>query len=142
MIFAFTYHRTVRFSDTDAAGVVYFANVLSMCHEGYEASLAASGINLKSFFNNLEVAIPITHASVDFLRPMFCGDEVLIRLMPQQLNEYKFEIAYEIVAVSSEEVLIKAITRHVCINPMSRKKTGLPDGIVQWFRSFIEVLLN
>jgi 1,4-dihydroxy-2-naphthoyl-CoA hydrolase len=54
----FTYNRTVRFQDTDAAGVVYFANVLSMCHEAYEASLAASGINLKSFFNNPTVLFP------------------------------------------------------------------------------------
>ncbi|MFS8118916.1 MAG: acyl-CoA thioesterase, partial [Microcoleus sp.] len=44
---SFSYTRTVRFQDTDAAGVVYFANVLAMCHEAYEASLAASGINLK-----------------------------------------------------------------------------------------------
>jgi 1,4-dihydroxy-2-naphthoyl-CoA hydrolase len=75
---SFTYHRTIRFSDTDAAGVVYFAKVLSICHEGYEASLAASGINLHSFFNNETVAIPIIHASVDFWRPMFCGDSIII----------------------------------------------------------------
>jgi 1,4-dihydroxy-2-naphthoyl-CoA hydrolase len=64
----FTYLRTVHFQDTDAAGVVYFANVLAMCHEAYEASLAASGINLKAFFSNPEVAFPIIHASVDFYR--------------------------------------------------------------------------
>ena len=33
---AFAYYYTVRFQDTDAAGVVYFANVLRICHEAYE----------------------------------------------------------------------------------------------------------
>ena len=129
----FTHNRTVRFQDTDAAGVVYFANVLSICHEAYEASLAASGINLKSFFNNPTAAIPIIHASVDFLRPMFCGDNLLIHLTPQQLGENKFEIAYQIVAASSsEQQLAKAITKHVCINPITRTRTQLPEAITQW----------
>ncbi|MHC5822651.1 MAG: acyl-CoA thioesterase, partial [Nostoc sp.] len=48
----FTYNRTVRFQDTDAAGVVYFASVLSICHEAYEESLEASSINIKDFFTN------------------------------------------------------------------------------------------
>lgn len=130
----FTYHRTIHFSDTDAAGVVYFANVLSMCHEAYEASLAASGINLKLFFSNPAAAIPITHASVDFFRPMFCGDELVIHFTPEQLSENKFEIAYQIVAASSEELLAKAITRHVCIDPRTKQKIPLPDAIGQWLK--------
>jgi 1,4-dihydroxy-2-naphthoyl-CoA hydrolase len=132
---SFTYHRTIRFSDTDAAGVVYFAKVLSICHEGYEASLAASGINLQSFFNNETVAIPIIHASVDFWRPMFCGDSIIILLTPQPLSEHTFEIAYQIVAASSEQPLAKAMTRHVCIAPSTRKKIQLPDEVTQWLYS-------
>jgi 1,4-dihydroxy-2-naphthoyl-CoA hydrolase len=128
----FTYNRTVRFQDTDAAGVVYFANVLAMCHEAYEASLAASGINLQSFFNNSEAAIPIIHASVDFFRPMFCGDKLLIYLTPQQQNENQFEITYQIVAASSEQQLAKAMTRHVCIDPVTRTRNQLPTEIIQW----------
>ena len=40
----FVYHRTIRFADTDAAGVVFFPNYLTICHEAYEESLAAAGI--------------------------------------------------------------------------------------------------
>lgn len=126
------HHRTVYFCDTDAAGVVYFANALSMCHEAYEASLAAFGIELQLFFNNPEVAIPIIHANVDFFRPMYCGDLLLIHLIPQQLDENKFEISYRIVADSSEQLMAKAITRHVCIDPKTRTKTPLPEEMLQW----------
>ncbi len=132
---SFTYNRTVRFQDTDAAGVVYFANILSMCHEAYEASLAASGINLQSFFNNPLAAIPIIHASVDFQRPMYCGDPLLIHLMPQQLDDNKFEITYQIVAASSsDQKLAKAITRHICIEPKTRTRSKFPDEITQWLQ--------
>ncbi|MCP2728389.1 acyl-CoA thioesterase [Limnofasciculus baicalensis] len=130
---SFTYNRTIHFQDTDAAGVIYFANVLSMCHEAYEESLGIAGINLKTFFSNSSTAIPIVHTSADFFAPMFCGDKLSINLIPQQLSETKFEIVYEIVAdSSSQQILAKAMTRHVCINPITRTRTPFPDAIVQW----------
>lgn len=131
----FTYTRTVRFQDTDAAGVVYFANVLAMCHEAYEDSLATSGINLKEFFSNPDVAIPIVHATVDFFRPMFCGDRVIVHLIPKYLSSDKFEITYEIVAAAGQ-LVAKAITRHVCINAISRTRQELPDVMIQWLQQW------
>ncbi len=134
---SFSYTRTVRFQDTDAAGVVYFANVLAMCHEAYEASLAASGINLKAFFRNPEVAFPIIHASVDFYRPLFAGDRLTIQLTPQQVTGDEFEIAYQ---VFSSEVAgksaAKALTKHVCIDAVTRNRKQLSEELMQWLRVF------
>lgn len=129
----FIYQRTVRFQDTDAAGVVYFANILTMCHEAYEESLTASGINLKLFFSNSNVAIPIVHASVYFFRPMFCGDKISIHLTPQRLGIDKFEINYLIIGLEEKQVA-KAITKHVCINPASRTREELPNETIQWLQ--------
>ncbi len=126
------YIRTIRFQDTDAAGVVYFANVLALCHEAYEASLAVSHIHLKTFFSNPEFAIPIVHASVDFFHPIFCGDRLAIHLIPQQITDYTFEINYKISLLESDKWVAQAITKHVCIDPKTRKKQHLPDPILQW----------
>jgi len=130
----FTYTRTVHFQDTDAAGVVYFANVLAMCHEAYEASLAASGIHLKAFFSNPEVVCPIIHASVDFYRPMFAGDRLMIQLTPKQVTGDEFEIAYQV--FSAGEVAgrsaAKALTKHVCIDAVSRTRKQLSEDLMQW----------
>jgi 1,4-dihydroxy-2-naphthoyl-CoA hydrolase len=133
---SFVYQRTVRFQETDSAGVVYFANILVMCHEAYEESLAASGINLKLFFTNPDAAIPIVHASVDFFRPMFCGDLVFIHQHPQQIGVDKFEINY-IITTEDNQQIAKAITRHVCINPASRKKQELSKEMVQWLQLWV-----
>lgn len=130
----FIYQRTVRFQDTDAAGVVYFANALAMCHEAYEESLATSGINLKLFFSNPNVAIPIVHASVDFFRPMFCGNKVSIHLSPCQLGNDNFEINY--IIMSADKRLAKAITRHVCINPVSRSRQELSNEMMLWLQQW------
>ena len=130
---AFTYYYTVRFQDTDAAGVVYFANIFRICHEAYEVSLAASGINLKSFFTNPSVGFPIVHAYVDFFRPMYCGDNLVISLLPEKIGSDKFEITYE---MTGDEVMIaKAITRHVCIDASSKIKQELPNYMNHWLET-------
>ncbi|WP_414528482.1 acyl-CoA thioesterase [Nodularia chucula] len=130
---SFIYHRTINLRDTDAAGVVYFANVLSICHEAYEASLEASGIHLKDFFTNPSIAVPVVHGNVDFFRPMFSGDKLIVSLVPHKLAVNKFEVHYEIVV---ENVLVaKAVTRHVCINPISRSKQDLSAEMIKWLET-------
>jgi 1,4-dihydroxy-2-naphthoyl-CoA hydrolase len=147
----FIYDRTIHFQDTDAAGVVYFANVLNFCHEAYEASLIAVRIDLKTFFRNPQFAIPITQASIEFYQPMFCGDRIMVELTPQQLNPQSFEIHYKILAnteASSELdreleasanlqkiTLGKAITKHICIDP-TRTRAKLPPEMEQWLQTW------
>ena len=127
---SFTYNRTVRFENTDAAGVVFFANVLSICHEAYEESLEVSGINLQAFFGHSSLAFPIVHSSIDFMRPIFCGDKLFVVIIPQQLGIDKFEINYEI--ITADMIASKAVTRHVCIETGTRQKHRLPNQIIQW----------
>ena len=66
-------HRRVRFGDTDAAGVVNFAQLLRWCHEGYEESLERFGVAAAEVFPTpgslLEVALPIVHCSADYFAP-------------------------------------------------------------------------
>ncbi|WP_017655477.1 acyl-CoA thioesterase [Fortiea contorta] len=129
----FTYNRTIRFADTDAAKVVYFANVLSICHEAYEAALEAFGMNIQQFFGNSSAAFPIVHSRVDFFRPMFCGDKLAVNLIPSRLGVDKFEISYEILV--NDVVTAKAITRHVCIDVNSRSKQELTEEMIQWLEN-------
>ncbi len=131
----FVYDRTIHFQDTDAAGVVYFANGLSLCHEAYEASLAASGIDLKSFFRGGAIAVPIIHASIDFFKPMFCGDRITICLEPTLLSPASFQIEYELFFDQDEiekKAIAKAITKHTCIDINTRKRCNLSQELLKW----------
>lgn len=133
----FVYDRHVRFQDTDAAGVVYFANVLAICHEAYEASLAASGMNLREFFSPVATVFPVTHAEVDFLRPLFCGDRLSIHLIPRQISPQEFEIQYQIFRETApEKPASQALTRHICIDATNRKRQEIPQEIIYWLEKW------
>ncbi|PAX60270.1 acyl-CoA thioesterase [Brunnivagina elsteri] len=129
---SFTYYRTVRFQDTDSAGVVYFANILKICHEAYEESLEVSGINLKYFFLNPKIAYPIIHANIDFFKPIYCGDKLEVQLIPQKVTNEKFEISYEIFI--ADVIVSKAMTRHASIDIVTRQKREISDEIDRWIQ--------
>jgi 1,4-dihydroxy-2-naphthoyl-CoA hydrolase len=128
-----TYYRTIRLADTDAAGVVYFASLLSICHEAYEEALTQAGINFGDFFRGKTVAIPIVHGEIDYFHPVYCGDRLAIALNPRSLNENSFEVTYQVLAAASPETCLgKAMTRHTCIEPGTRHRLPLPPPIRQW----------
>lgn len=134
---AFFYPRTVYLADTDAAGVVYFACAMNMCHEAYEESLAAANISLQQLITDSEIAIPIVHAEINFFRPMFCGDKLLINLVTQQLSDNEFTVDYNIVLASSlDKKLARGNTKHVCINPATRTRVKLPQTIIDWLKQY------
>lgn len=130
---AFLYARTIRFQDTDAAGVVYFARVLSLCHEAYEASLQKTGIELKTFFSRGAIAVPITHTEATFRQPMMCGDRVTIQLLPQPTSTNGFAIDYT-VSLEASEVAAIAKTRHLCINTATRQRAPLTPELTRWLQ--------
>ncbi|PSN12981.1 1,4-dihydroxy-2-naphthoyl-CoA hydrolase [filamentous cyanobacterium CCT1] len=120
----------VRFHETDGAGVVYFANELVMCHSAYEASLAAAGIDLGAFFRAEAIAYPIAHASIDYRRPLHCGDRVTIHLTPTRLDDCSFEIQYQLKL--GDTLAAQAVTRHICISVADRRRCPLPIEMEQW----------
>ena len=130
---SFSYHRAIYLSDTDAAGVIYFANALNICHEAYEAWLVEIGINLRKMLTEKTIAIPIVHADIDFLRPIFYGDQLQINLEFKLIQDTEFMINYQIFRQESlDKPLAIAKTKHVCINPQTRSRTNLPEIITRY----------
>lgn len=125
----FSYQRILRLADTDSAGVVYFAALLSICHEAYEAGLAAVGLPLSHILVSPDAAIPIVHAEIDFLAPLVCGDTLLIQVTIAQLSQRSFETDYQICWLTAPETrLARAKLKHVCIDPQMRKARDLPEA--------------
>ena len=133
----FNYLRRIYLADTDAAGVVYFARGLEICHQAYEDSLAETGISLNQIIREGKTALPIVHAEIDFLRPIFLGDRIQVSLNTSLVNDREFAIAYQITPVGNlEQILVKAQTKHVCIDPQIRQKIDLPLTILNWLERY------
>jgi 1,4-dihydroxy-2-naphthoyl-CoA hydrolase len=127
---SFNYQYTIGLRDTDAAGVAYFASIVSIFHVAYEASLIESGIDLKSMINNDEIAVPIGSVTANFFRPLFCGDRIAIELTPQAIDRSTFEINYQILA--DRQLMATATTKHIIIDRQTRKRQELTADLDRW----------
>ncbi|AKC82016.1 thioesterase [Verrucomicrobia bacterium IMCC26134] len=132
----FAYARTVHFPDTDAAGVVFFARYLSICHEAYEEALAAAGIPLGTFFADHGVVVPIAKTEASYLRPLFCGDKLRVDVHPTRLTDNSFALDYVIWKTgAADKRAAVARTEHVCISSQTRERLTLPPALSAWIDS-------
>jgi len=134
--------RTVRFGETDAAGVVHFLQLFKWCHEAWEESLEKYGILLQDVFpttqintSQLSVALPVVHCEANYFKPLYVGDFINIELYPEKENESSFILRFKF---KKDGVQIGITnTRHISINPMTRKKCLLTKDINMWLRESV-----
>ena len=129
--------RTVRFGETDAAGVVHFLQLLRWCHEAWEESIEKYGISLQEIFPTAKVnirqpdaALPVVHSEANYSEPLYVGDLIDIRIFPEKLNESSFLIRC-IFKKNGHQIGVASI-KHVCINAITREKCQLSDLINFW----------
>ncbi|MCF7689923.1 MAG: acyl-CoA thioesterase [Cephaloticoccus sp.] len=129
----FSYERTIRLSDTDAAGIVFFANYLALCHEAYEAALDDAGLPLHEFFADGDVIVPIARSTADYLRPLRCGDRIKIALKPEALSDNSFALNYEILRMTAPvKVAARVRTEHVSTSRSKKERVALPPKLATW----------
>jgi 1,4-dihydroxy-2-naphthoyl-CoA hydrolase len=132
----FVYHRTVRLADTDAAGVVFFARTLALCHEAYEESLATAGIDLNGLLGATGIVVPISRSEADYKRPLRPGDKLRITVAPSPLADHSFALRFEIFKLGAAEKLAAVVrTEHVCTAPAKRERAPLPTALAAWVRA-------
>ena len=132
----FTYDRTIRLADTDAAGVVYFARTLSICHEAYEAALAAAGISLTDLLGGGGIVGPISRSEADYKRPLRPGDQVRVSVAPSKLSDHSFAVRYELTKLGPPVKLAASVrTEHVCTAPARRERAPLPPALLAWVQA-------
>jgi 1,4-dihydroxy-2-naphthoyl-CoA hydrolase len=61
---------------------------------------------------------------------MHCGDRVAIHLTPTRLDDSTFEVNYQLKLQDADAA--QALTRHVCIEVVSRRRCPLPVEMEQW----------
>ena len=129
--------RTVRFGETDAAGVVHFLQLFKWCHEAWEESLERYGIDLKDIFpttqsilSKQDVSLPVVHCEANYSKPLYVGDSINIELYPEKVNDSSFILRFQF-KKNGEQIGTTNI-KHVSINPITRKKCPLSKQINFW----------
>lgn len=121
----------MRFSRTDAAGVIYFAQVLDLAHEAYEALMEDAGCPLATFLRPNSIHLPIIRSEADFRLPMRSGDRLRIEISVTHIGARSFATTSRILVEPEAAVAAQVTLYHCCVYPDGHGATDIPD----WLRA-------
>lgn len=122
----YTYQSKVHLHDTDAAGLLFFANQFKYMHDAYEALMDDIGFGFRDIFEKGEYLFPIVHANGDYKRTLYTGDVLELQVTLKQTGKTSFTLSYEILRAGDEKVGFGE-TVHATINARTKEKAPLPD---------------
>jgi acyl-CoA thioester hydrolase len=128
--FAFTHRVRVRFSETDAMGVVHHSRYLPYLEEARVAYLRANG---HPYHETREggTDFAIIEQWVGYIQPLRFDEEVDVHLRLAHLTRATFQMHY--VLTVAGEVRASAITAHSAVN-----HDGRPVRVPSWLSEFVQ----
>jgi acyl-CoA thioester hydrolase len=121
----------VYWEDTDAGGVVYYANYLKFMERCRTDWLRALGIDQNRLRAERQLQFAVVSVAVDFLRPAILNDEVLVTAELKRLTGAT--IVFKQTVMRGDEQLIDANARVACLDSGTLKPRPIPkDLFVEW----------
>ena len=127
----FVHEVSIYWEDTDAGGVVYYANYLKFMERCRTEWLRALGIDQQRLRAERQMQFVVVNVSVDFLRPAVLHDEVLVTAELQRLTGAT--IVFKQTVMRGAEQLIDATARVACLDSGTLKPRAIPkDLFTEW----------
>ncbi len=131
----FTYKTQLRLHDTDAAGILFFANQFKFLHDAYEHVLEKMGFSFQEMLTKRDYFLPIVHAESDYKMPLYVGDKITVTVTVAHIGTTSFSFAYEI-RNTKKQLVGTGKTVHVTINKKTHTKIPLPKECRQALEKF------
>ena len=118
----------VRYADTDAMGVVYYANYLAYFEVGRVELLRVAGTDYRSIEESGVVAA-VTRADCRYLRPARFDDVLAVHTRVADVGRVTMRFEYEIRRESDGTLLAEGFTEHACLDRVTLRPTRLPPAV-------------
>ncbi len=121
----------VYYEDTDAEGIVYYANYLKFAERGRTEMLRAAGIAHPNLWETQGVGFAVRHLTADYLKPAKLDDELNVH--SRLLEVRGASMSAEQVVRREGEDLVRLIVRLACID-----HNGRPARLPNVFRTALD----
>ena len=123
----FTQH-TVRFAETDPAGIVFFARYFEYAHIAYEDMLVAGGLPLSYFFEN-QCGMPLVHSEANYTKPCRLGEALQLQLTVDKIGNRS--MCYSVRVIGADQILrAHVILTHAILDLNTGKTIAVPEVLL------------
>ena len=131
MIKKFELLQRVYWEDTDAGGVVYYANYLKFMERCRTEWLRFLGVDQLRLRLDRGLQFAVVSVAVDFLLPAVLNDEIIVTAELERLSGAT--ISFKQTIMRGEAQLIDASTRVACLDSGTLKPRAIPkDLFLEW----------
>jgi acyl-CoA thioester hydrolase len=116
----------VYYEDTDAGGIVYYANYLKFCERGRTECLRSLGFENKSLMDNEGVLFVVHHIEADYTRPARLDDLLTVETAVADARNAGFTMKQEV--RRGGDVIFNMTVDLACVNKEGRP-VRLPEGV-------------
>ena len=129
----FFHNIKVYYEDTDAGGVVYYANYLKFLERGRTESLVTLGFSNKKIKDDFDALIIVKSCNIDYKKSAYLEDELTIRSFVKSTTKTSFFMNQ---FISRDEDLIAEAKVHLVFVNKESKPIKIPSILFQGFKPY------
>ena len=119
----------VYYEDTDAGGIVYYANYLRFMERARTEWLQAYGVDVAELADQVRLMFTVREIHLDFLRAARLSDNLEVSVGVKRARRVSVELEQSVTRAG--ELLCTAQVRLACVDVDTLKPRPIPDGILK-----------
>jgi acyl-CoA thioester hydrolase len=129
----------VYYEDTDAGGVVYYANYLRFFERARTEMLRSSGFEQDQLENQYHIVFAVRSIDVDYLLPARFNQSLLVNVEIKQFRGVSIIFKQQITHpdVDENQVLCRANVRIVCVDSQTFQPRPIPQLIREELQQYV-----
>jgi acyl-CoA thioester hydrolase len=126
---AFTHPVRVYYEDTDAGGVVYYANYLKFLERCRTEWLRALGCDQTELLRDPGIVFVVRSVHLEYLKPARLGDLVTVELEVEKITRSQIFFRQRVLRGEAREELAGGTVRIVCVRLDKMKPASIPAAL-------------
>lgn len=129
----FTWAVRVYYEDTDAGGIVFYANYLKFFERARTEWLRAAGVKQQELIDREGAAFVVRSATIDYHAPARLDDELTLTLSIEKLGRASVQFAQK--AYCGDRLLAAASVKVGCVDIATVRPRSLPGDVAAKMRA-------
>lgn len=125
----------VYYEDTDAGGVVFYANYLKFFERARTEMLRAMGFEQDKLIATEGIIFVVRSVQVDYLSPARFNE--LLQVSAEVSEAKKASLTFKQLVTRGDNVLCKGVIRIACLDAQTMRPKAIPETL---FRTILELL--
>tara|TARA_B100001287_G_scaffold14745_1_gene11125 strand:+ start:104 stop:517 length:414 start_codon:yes stop_codon:yes gene_type:complete len=133
---SFNHKIKVYYEDTDAGGVVYYANYLKFIERARSEALSEVGLSNLKIKKNYGALIVVKSCNIDFNKSALLEDKLNINSVITSFSKTSFTMSQTI--YRKKDIIVKSKVHLVFVNEKS-KPIKIPENILKSLKPFLSI---